>query len=281
MLLEFEIFLKNNLPKVESFHPNFNLALSEMLSAKAKRFRPLLLLSVVENSSPLLLKNSMHVALAVEMFHTYSLIHDDLPAMDNACLRRGNETLHIKYDETTAILVGDALNSHSFYMITNAPLSDEIKVKLISILARDGGINGMIIGQAIDCKFENKKLSLEQLKFMHVNKTAKLIAASLLMGAIIGGLCEKKQQSIYNFGLKLGLLFQIQDDIIDITQSSDQAGKSTMSDVNKNSFINLLGIKGANDEKSRLLKELEIDTNSFKEDLSQCLRKIINNYFKG
>ncbi len=281
MLVEFESFLKNNLPKVESFYPDFNQALGEMLDAGGKRFRPLLLLSVVENSAPFLVKNAMHIALAIEMLHTYSLVHDDLPAMDDAPLRRGHPTLHVTYDEVTAILVGDALNSHAFYMIANAPLSDEVKVKLTSILARDGGISGMIIGQAIDCKFEDEKLTLEQLKFLHVNKTAKLIAASLLMGAVIGGLDENKQKTVYNFGLKLGLLFQVQDDIIDATLSSEEAGKPTNNDEHKNSFVNLLGIDGANKEKSRLLSELEIDANCLDDGLSRCLKKIISDYFKG
>jgi len=281
MIQDFEIFLKDNLPKIDSFHPNFTKALGEMLDAGGKRFRPLLLLSVVQSSTPLLVKNAMHVALGVEMLHTYSLIHDDLPAMDDASLRRGQPTLHVKYDEVTAILVGDALNTHAFYMIANAPLSDEVKVKLTSILARDGGISGMVIGQAIDCKFEDTKLSLEELKFLHINKTAKLIAASLLMGAVIGGLDEEKQNVIYDFGLKLGLLFQVQDDIIDATLSSDEAGKPTGNDVHKNSFVNLLGIDGANDEKSRLLKELGEDADRLDDDLAKCLKKIISNYFKG
>jgi len=281
MINDFEIFLKENLPTVASFHPNFNKALGEMLDAGGKRFRPLLLLSVVQNSTPLLVKNAMHIALAVEMLHTYSLIHDDLPSMDNAELRRGYPTLHVSYDEVTAILVGDALNTHAFYMIANAPLSDEVKVRLSSILSRDGGISGMIIGQAIDCKFEDKKLSLEQLKFLHVNKTAKLIAASLLMGAVISGLKKEEEKSIYEFGLKLGLLFQVQDDIIDATFSSDEAGKPTGNDEHKNSFVNLLGIDGANEEKQRLIKELNGETSKLGEDLAKTLQKIISDYFKG
>ena len=281
MLNEFEKFLKNNLPTVESFHPNFNQALAQMLNAKAKRFRPLLLLSVVQNSAPLLVPNAMPIALAVEMLHTYSLIHDDLPVMDNAPLRRGQPTLHMVYDEVTAVLVGDALNAHAFYMIASAPLSDEIKIKLVSILARDGGISGMIIGQAIDCEFEDRRLTLEQLEFLHINKTAKLIAASLLMGAVIGGLSEERQKIVYDFGLKLGLLFQVQDDIIDATQSSKEAGKPTSNDKHKNSFVNLLGLDGANKEKSRLLNELEVDISCLGDDLAECLKRIIKEYFYG
>ena len=166
-------------------------------------------------------------------------------------------------------------------MTANAPLSDEVKVKLVSILARDGGISGMIIGQAIDCKFEDKKLTLEQLKFLHVNKTAKLIAASLLMGAVIGGLDETKQKVLYDFGLKLGLLFQVQDDIIDATQSSDEAGKPTGNDEHKNSFVNLLGVDGANKEKKKLINELNEDTDKLDENLAKALQKIISDYFKG
>ncbi len=281
MMNEFERFLKQNLPTVESFHPHFNRALGEMLDAGGKRFRPLLLLSVVKNSAPLLLPNAMHIALGVEMLHTYSLIHDDLPAMDDAELRRGHPTLHVSYDEVTATLVGDALNTHAFFVIANAPLSDEVKVKLVSLLARDGGISGMIIGQAIDCEFEQKKLTLEELKFLHINKTAKLIAASLLMGAIIGGLDEMKQRIIYDFGLKLGLLFQVQDDIIDATQSTKEAGKPTNNDIEKNSFVNLLGIDGANKEKLKLIRELDEDADYLDDDLAKCLKKIIKDYFNG
>jgi farnesyl diphosphate synthase len=281
-LLElFESFLKENLPKVDSFHPHFNDALSQMLNAGGKRFRPLLLLNVVEASNPLLVKNALHVALGVELLHTYSLIHDDLPCMDDSDLRRGKPTLHVTYDEVTATLVGDALNTHAFYLIANAPLSDEIKVKLVSILARDGGIGGMIIGQAIDCEFENKKLSLDELKFLHINKTAKLIAASLLMGAVICELDKKSQDILYEFGLKLGLLFQIEDDIIDATMSTQDAGKPTCNDGNKNSFVNLLGLDGAQKKKEELLNELKNDVKNLDNELANRLQKIISEYFKG
>lgn len=279
ILNDFEEFLKINLPRIESFHPHFQTALGEMLDAGGKRFRPLLLLGVVANSSPLLLKNALHVALGVEMLHTYSLIHDDLPCMDDAPLRRASPTLHVKYDEVTAVLVGDALNTHAFYMIANAPLSAETRVKLISILARDGGISGMIIGQAIDCHFEGKKLNLEELKFLHINKTAKLIAASLLMGSVISGLGELEQQCLYDFGLKLGLLFQIQDDIIDATVSCAEAGKTTGNDGHKNSFVNLLGLEGAKKEKTILLGQLEKELTSLDANLAKTLQQILKDYF--
>jgi len=281
LLEDFESYLKQNLPKVESFHPHFNDALSKMLLAGGKRFRPLLLLSVVEASNPLLVKNSYPVALAIELLHTYSLIHDDLPCMDDADLRRGEPTLHVVYDEVTATLVGDALNTHSFYLLANAPLSDEIKIKLVSILARDGGIEGMIIGQAIDCEFEDKKLSLEELRFLHYNKTAKLIAASLLMGGVICELGKKELDTLYDFGLKLGLLFQVQDDIIDATCSSKEAGKPTLNDGHKNSFVNLLGLDEAIGHRDGLVEELVSEADSLEDNLAKKLKEIINKYFKG
>ena len=179
LLKRFEDYLMDNLPTSQTFHPIFEDALQMMLKAGGKRFRPMLLLSVVKSNKSLLIDNALDVALGLEYLHTYSLVHDDLPAMDNADLRRGFETIHKKYDEVTAILVGDALNTEAFNLIANASLSNDIKVDLIKSLSFNGGINGMIIGQAIDCYFENQKLELSQLEYLHIHKTAKLIAASL------------------------------------------------------------------------------------------------------
>ena len=142
----FETYLNENLPKVPSFHPVYEAALGDMLVAGGKRFRPMLLLNIVDVYEPMLYNSALPVALALEMFHTYSLIHDDLPAMDNADLRRGHETLHKRYDEVTAILAGDALNSDAFYLIAKAPLREDVKIKLVELLARDGGSRGMVLG---------------------------------------------------------------------------------------------------------------------------------------
>lgn len=277
---KFEHFLKAKLPVVESFHPHFNHAFGEMLDVGGKRFRPLLLLSVVESTSPLLVENALHVALGLEMMHTYSLIHDDLPCMDNADMRRGHPTLHVSYDETTAVLMGDALNTHAFYCLASAPLSAEIKIKLVSILSSDAGIYGMVLGQAIDCFFEDTPLSVEQLRFLHVHKTAKLIAASLLMGAVICELNQTTQDALYHFGIKLGLLFQVQDDIIDATLSTEEAGKPTGNDGHKNSFVNLLGLEGALESKRKLLSELDEELSKLDAALSARLKSIVNDYFK-
>jgi len=274
----FEAYLEANLPKVESFHPHYNDAMAAMLLAGGKRFRPMLLLSVVEAYEPLLFESSLAPALALEFLHTYSLIHDDLPAMDDAPLRRGFETLHVTYDEATAILSGDALNTEAFYHLSKAALRDDIKIKLVEILARDGGTYGMVLGQSIDLHFENTPLSLEQVKVLHTNKTAKLIAASLLMGAVIVGLDKGKQEALYTFGIDLGLLFQIQDDIIDETQSEEEAGKTTGNDGDKNSFVNLIGLEKTVEEAENLAKRLENQFNEFDEVLQNGLRDIVKKY---
>lgn len=274
----FEAYLKVNLPKVETFHPYYNDALSAMLLAGGKRFRPMLLLSVVEAYEPLLFEGALAPALALEFLHTYSLIHDDLPAMDNAPLRRGFETLHVTYDDATAILSGDALNTEAFYHLSKAPLRDDIKVKLIELLARDGGTYGMVLGQSIDLHFENILLSLEQIKILHINKTAKLIATSLLMGAVIVGLEKSKQEALYAFGIDLGLLFQIQDDIIDETQSEEEAGKTTGNDGDKNSFINLIGLEQTVQEAEKLAEHLAEEFSKFDKTLQNALRDVMNKY---
>ncbi|MDQ1325395.1 MAG: geranylgeranyl diphosphate synthase, type, partial [Campylobacterota bacterium] len=226
----------------------------------------------------MLYRSALPVALSLEMFHTYSLIHDDLPAMDNADLRRGHVTLHKRYDETTAILAGDALNTDAFYLIAKAPLREDVKIKLVELLARDGGSRGMVLGQAIDCYFENKPLTIDQVKFLHINKTAKLIAASLQMGAVIVRLEKRVQEELYAFGIDLGLLFQIQDDIIDETQNEEQAGKTTGNDSDKNSFVNLLGLEESIAQADMLAKDLQRRFEAFDEKLKTALLPLINRY---
>ena len=274
----FETYLSHNLPKVASFHPVYEEALGAMLQAGGKRFRPMLLLGVVEAYEPMLFDSALPVALAMEMFHTYSLIHDDLPAMDDADLRRGHQTLHKRFDEVTAILAGDALNTDAFLLIAKAPLREDVKIKLITLLAQNGGSQGMVLGQAIDCWFENKPLTLDEVKVLHTNKTAKLIAASLQMGAVIVGLSSDTQNALYDFGIDLGVLFQIQDDIIDETQSEEEAGKTTGNDGDKNSFVNLLGLEAAAAEADALAKDLQRRFEAFDEKMQHALRPLMEHY---
>lgn len=274
----FNDHLEKNLPQVKSFHPFFNEALAVMLKAGGKHFRAQLLLGIVEAKTPELLTNSLNAALALEFIHTYSLIHDDLPAMDNADFRRGTPTLHKSYDETTAILVGDALNTEAFLLLSNLNLKESIKINLIRTLAFNAGLNGMIIGQAIDCHFEDKKLSLNELEFLHIHKTARLIAAALKMGCEICELDQKESEKIYQIGLKLGLIFQINDDIIDATMSAEESGKPTKHDGHKNSFVNLLGLKEAIKVKDDLKSECEQSLMNIDEKIAKMINDLTKQY---
>jgi farnesyl diphosphate synthase len=275
---DFETFLADHLPRAETFHPHYNDALASMLVGGGKRFRPRLLLGIVEAYEPLLVESAMHAALALELFHTYSLIHDDLPAMDDADLRRGHPTLHTRYGDALAILAGDALNTHAFEILAESPLRSDVRIELVRILARNGGTGGMVLGQAIDLHFEKRPLKLEQVIELHRNKTAKLIAASLEMGAVIVGLERESRKALYDFGIELGLLFQVQDDILDATQSPEEAGKPTGHDGDKNSFVTLLGLEGARAYADGLAESLEERFGSFDAPIREALEGLMRDY---
>ena len=275
--MNFLEYLESNLPSVESFHPYFNEALAWVLKAGGKHFRAQLVIGTAKAINPSC--DPYAAALAVELLHTYSLIHDDLPAMDNANLRRGVPTLHVKYDEVTAILAGDALNTAAFGVLANSNLPPQIAIKCIQVLSKNGGLDGMIIGQAIDCYFENKKLSLDELEFLHLHKTGALIAASMQIGAIVAGASDEESNDIYKAGLKLGLAFQIHDDIIDATSSSDKVGKPTNNDSSKNSFTNLLGVDKAIEARDELEKQIINQIQN--QDVKELVSNLINKYLKG
>lgn len=276
VLNAFERYLQHRSVKImRSFHPSFECAFWEMVQNGGKRFRPALLFCVVLAHNKERVKDSFQVALAIESLHTYSLIHDDLPAMDNATLRRNHPTLHTKYSEADAILCGDGLNTYAFYLIAMAHFSDKIRTKLAKSLSF-GGLK-MVLGQALDCHFEGQKLKREKVDFIHTNKTAHLIAVSLEMGAIIAELPKKEQIQLYDFGIKLGLFFQIRDDILD--KISESEGKSANIDEYKNSYVNLLGLKGAQDalksQKVALLDSLE----KIDKKIAKNLYFLLNKYF--
>jgi geranylgeranyl pyrophosphate synthase len=280
MLESFEEYLKNNPITTTSFHPSFERTINEMLNVGGKRFRPLLLLSVVKAIDERVLENAYDAALALECLHTYSLIHDDLPCMDDSPLRRGHPTLHTVYGDAAAVLAGDSLNTHAFYLLSNSKLSSDTKVELVKILSRDGGTYGMVLGQAIDLFFEQKKLSLDELKFLHIHKTAKLIAASLAMGAVIASAKTDLIEKLYDFGIKLGLFFQVRDDLLDALSSEEKEGKKVQNDGVKNSFVNLLGVEGAKSEFESLKNELSATIDTFEPKLSNALFAVCDRYFK-
>lgn len=189
------------------------------------------------------------VAAAVEMIHAYSLIHDDLPAMDDDDLRRGKPTCHIQFDEATAILAGDALQSLAFQQLTElSNINPETALKLVSILSRYGGCSGMVTGQAIDLAATGQPVDIAQLKNMHAHKTGALIEASVLMGAVATQTASEQQiEALSGFARAIGLAFQIQDDILDVESSTEQLGKQQGSDVanGKSTYTSILGMEEA------------------------------------
>ena len=191
--------------------------------------------------------NTAKVAAAVEMIHAYSLIHDDLPAMDDDDLRRGVPTCHIAFDEATAILAGDGLQSLAFKQLTElVDLPATISLKLIAILSDLAGCHGMVSGQAVDLASTGKQLSADELNYMHNHKTGALIEASVVMGALATNKASDTQiEALQQFARAIGLAFQIQDDILDIESSTEQLGKSQGSDSanDKATYTSILGVE--------------------------------------
>ena len=279
IMQEFEDFIVASAPKVESFHPHYQKALWEMLLAGGKRFRPALCLCVVDSIAPQMLKNAFIPALALEALHTYSLIHDDLPCMDNSPLRRGYPTLHTTYDETLALLVGDALNTYTFELLSTAKLDPQSKIALIYELSHNAGFSGMVLGQVLDCAFENTTISLEQLKMIHQNKTLKLIATSLRFGAIIGNASDEIRQCLDRVGEVLGLFFQVRDDLLDVLGDTLIEGKTLHNDEGKNTYVNLLGIEGAKKECDKLIESMHALLTTLPKSLATNLLGLIEPYF--
>ena len=203
--------------------------------------------------------NIAKVAAAVEAIHAYSLIHDDLPAMDDDDLRRGKPTCHIQFDEATAILAGDALQSLAFQQLTElSDLPAETQLELVSMLSRYAGCAGMVTGQAIDLAATGQALQLEQLKIMHGYKTGALIEASVLMGAVATGSASQQQlDALRQFASAIGLAFQIQDDILDVESSTEQLGKQQGSDVanDKSTYTSILGLEQAREQAAELYQQ--------------------------
>ncbi|MGL4210073.1 MAG: polyprenyl synthetase family protein [Cetobacterium somerae] len=220
-----------------------------------KRLRPILLLMVLELFDKKI-DLGLPIAVAIEMIHSYSLVHDDLPALDNDDYRRGKLTTHKKFGEAEAILIGDALLTHSFSVITDETkgvASDKL-VKIIGMVSRYAGINGMIGGQTVDIESEKKKVSLETLKYIHENKTGKLIKLPVEIGAIISEATEEEYKALENYADGIGLAFQIKDDILDIEGDFEKIGKPIGSDLEleKTTYPSIFGI-----EKSKeILKEV-------------------------
>ena len=217
------------------------------LEAGGKRLRPVLLLASYEVYDHDIQK-VLSSAIALEMIHTYSLIHDDLPAMDDDDYRRGKLTNHKVFNEATAILAGDALLTYSFELIANDPLlNDKEKVTIISGLSSCSGPKGMVGGQILDMEAEDKPVSLEAMEQIHTLKTGELLKFAIYTGAYLGKATDVQLKHLTDFAYYLGLIFQVQDDILDVTGEQDKLGKPVGSDEQnkKSTYPKLLGLDGA------------------------------------
>lgn len=254
-------------------------AMRYSLEAGGKRIRPLLVLAFCRACGGDVQK-ALKPALAIEMIHTYSLIHDDLPAMDDDDYRRGRLSCHKAFDEATAILAGDALNVLPFELLsTDTTLPAETRVSLIAELANAAGAEGMIGGQVIDIANETRTdVDQNNLVNMYAHKTGALIRVACTMGCMVAGANDKMLTAATEYAQRLGLAFQIVDDILDVTGTPELLGKSIGSDAahHKTTFVTLLGLEGAKAEASRLTEEAlrlleDIPEHQFLTDLTEAL----------
>lgn len=212
--------------------------------AGGKRLRPILMINVCKMCGGDI-KEVIPFACAMEMIHTYSLIHDDLPAMDNDDLRRGQPTSHIKFGEAAAILAGDALLNKAFEIVSQYSGDNPMRVlKAINILASSSGTEGMIGGQVVDMESEGKDITLDELKYLHLNKTGAIIRSACAIGALMAGAGKSETEAIDRFALNLGVAFQIRDDVLDVIGSEEELGKPIGSDEveNKNTYVKIAGL---------------------------------------
>lgn len=265
----FEKELQNHIPAVEGFQKTLFESMKYSLDAGGKRLRPILLME-----SCLLvggdIKDSIPFACAIEMIHTYSLIHDDLPAMDDDDLRRGKPTNHKVFGEGIAVLAGDGLLNYAFELMIKHSLKDKEKsfiyLKAMNEIAKAAGVYGMIAGQIVDLESENKKIDKDTLDFIHMNKTSAMIIGAMRAGAIIGGANEEDLEKITNYAKNIGLGFQVVDDILDIVGDQEKLGKNIGSDLenNKSTYPSLFGIEKSKEMAKKLIEDAKNNISSFK-----------------
>lgn len=248
-----EIALKNYLAPKDNYQANIYNAMQYSVFAGGKRLRAVLVLAGCEIVGGNI-KNALPFACAIECIHTYSLIHDDLPAMDNDDTRRGIPTNHIKFGDAMAILAGDALLNKAFELMledSENELDPKQALKALSVIARAAGAEGMIGGQVVDIEAEGKEITLDRLEYMHAHKTGALICAAVISGAIAGGASDKQISALKEYASCLGLAFQIRDDILDIEGDGTKLGKPIGSD-DKNKKSTFVSICGMQEAKKRL-----------------------------
>ena len=252
---EVEQIVTSFLPKEEGYQKTVLEAMNYSVSAGGKRLRPMLMLETYRmfGGTSKVIEPFM---AAIEMIHTCSLMHDDLPAMDNDEYRRGRKTTHVVYGEAMAILAGDALLNYAFETAASAFVLDEGNPaigKAFMILASKAGVYGMIGGQVLDVESEGKEIDADTLKFIHIHKTSALLESAMLIGAVLAGASEQQQRTVELAARELGLAFQIRDDILDVTGNTDELGKPVGSDEknHKNTYVALEGLEKAKEDVKR------------------------------
>ncbi len=254
-----ETLLNEYMPKEEGYQQTIMKAMNYSLKAGGKRLRPILTLEsckIVGGRE----EDAIPFAVAIEMIHTYSLIHDDLPALDNDDLRRGKPTNHKVFGDGMATLAGDALLNYAYEIMLSSSIDKEDSnryLKAINEIAKHAGIYGMIGGQVVDVESENKIIDKEKLDFIHLNKTAAMIVGCMRAGAIIGGATEEQLERVTKYGRNIGLSFQIVDDILDITGDEAKLGKPIGSDIenHKSTYPSLLGLEKSRQISRQLIEE--------------------------
>ena len=253
------------------------------VEAGGKRIRPLLLLELLEGFGLELTPAHFQVAAALEMIHTGSLIHDDLPAMDNDDYRRGRLTSHKKFGEDMAILAGDSLFLDPYGLVAMTELPSQVKVDLIAELSLAAGSFGMVAGQVLDMQGEGRKLTMDQLQTIHANKTGKLLAYPFVAAGIIAQTGQSVLGKLRQAGELLGLAFQVRDDILDVTASFEQIGKTPQKDLaaEKSTYPALLGLDGARDffdetleQTKSLLEQLEKESDFSAEEIQKIIESL-------
>jgi geranylgeranyl diphosphate synthase type II len=242
------------IPTAETVPATIHKAMRHSVFAGGKRLRPILSLAAAEASGGSK-ESASFAAAAVECLHTYSLIHDDLPSMDNDDFRRGVPTCHKVYGDGIAILAGDALQALAFEIVVKTPITVRYGADaLVAELARTAGSLHLVGGQVADLEGEGQKLPLESLRFIHENKTAALLTTSLKLGGMSADCQAEELQALQDFGMASGLAFQIIDDILDVTQTSEKLGKSAGKDLasEKSTYPALIGLEASRDEAHRL-----------------------------
>ena len=266
-----EKVLKEYMPKEEGYQKTVIEAMNYSLSAGGKRLRPILTLEackIVGGNED----EAIPFAIAIEMIHTYSLIHDDLPALENDDLRRGRPTNHKVYGEAMGILAGDALLNYAFEVMLAGSINKENPekyLKAINEIAKGAGIYGMIGGQVVDVESENKQIEKEKLDYIHMNKTAAMMVGCMRAGATIGGANSEQMEEITKYAKNIGLSFQIVDDILDIVGDEAKLGKKVGSDIenHKSTYPSLLGLDKSKEIAHNLIDEAKKSIEKLSDDV--------------